>query len=209
MKFILYLLVAALLSACSDYSYTPTAKTETPKEPSRTLTREAAKAAIMAKYHYPLRMYNEVGKSYLISSNTNGFGVTVDLGTKYEDVKGMLDFFQAKGLITLKEETRIDSGQTAYGTTVRTWNIMNVILTPQGEKYHLNDSNGMYRVVVWQRNILAVTGIVENDQILQAAAEYTVGNDMITPFGEYYDYKGKVEALSQQFVRFDDGWRAR
>jgi len=118
-------------------------------------------------------------------------------GDKYSDKKEMLDELQTKHLITVNEST------TREGECTYLW--AGVVLTDEGKKYLLGETDGQYVVRVCEIAFDGVTGIQEHEQSKVAVADFTLKRINITPFGENISQA----SFSRQatFSLFDDGWR--
>lgn len=173
------------------------------------LDREDAKKQITKSASYPVTVDYDFTKEFTKDWNTEGNGVTVDIGgNEWEEKKKQIEKFENMGLITF-EETPQREESTAFllGTTVRTWTSVKVSLTDEGKKYLIQESDKNFKVKLWETDILDITGVQEMEQEKRAKVDYTVSNKNITGFGESFSNKDQVVNKTIYFSLYDDGWR--
>jgi hypothetical protein len=176
---------------------------------NRHLDREEAKKQISKTENYPVIVDYEFTKGFTKDYNTQGNGVTIDVGgDDWESKKRKIESFEKAGLITF-EETPHREETTAFllGTTIRTWTSVKVSLTDEGKKYLLKETNNNFDVKLWETILNDVTGIQEMDQQKTAKVDYTISNKNITPFGESFSNKNETTQKTIYFSLYDDGWR--
>lgn len=175
------------------------------------LDREDAKKQIITAENYPVIVDYDFTKRFTKDYNTQGNGVTVNLGgDDWESKKRTIESFEKARLITF-EETPHREETTAFllGTTVRTWTSVKVSLTDEGKKYLLQDTDNSFKVKLWETNLDEITGIQEMEQEKSAKVDYTTSNKNVTPFGENFSDKNKTTQKTIYFSLYDDGWRIK
>jgi hypothetical protein len=118
-------------------------------------------------------------------------------GDKYSDKKTMLDELQRKHLITINESTTRND-QCTYS-----W--ANAVLTDEGKKYLLSETDGQYVVKMCEIVFDGVTGIQLHGENKVAVADFTLKRVNITPFGK--NLSQVPFSRQATFSLFDDGWR--
>jgi len=119
------------------------------------------------------------------------------IGDKYSDKKDTLDELATKHLITISESTT-KKDQCTYS-----WE--NAVLTDEGKKYLLSETDGQYVVRVCEIVFDGVTGTQMHGENKVAVADFTLKRVKITPFGKNLSqvpFSGQAT-----FSLFDDGWR--
>lgn len=175
------------------------------------LDREYAKRQIILSEKYPTSVDYNITKAFTKDMNTVGNGVTIDIGgDDWERQKKIIESFEKARLIAF-EETPEREETTAFllGTTVRTWTSVKVLLTEEGKKYLLNETNNYFNVKLWETSMDEITGIQEIEQDKIAKVDYTISNESISPFGENFDDKNKRTQKTIYFSLYDDGWRIK
>lgn len=171
--------------------------------------REDAKRQITKTANYPAIVDYDFTKEFTKDWNTEGNGVTVDIGgDDWEVKKKQIEKFENMGLVTF-EETPHREETTAFllGTTVRTWTSVKVSLSDEGKRYLLQEDDKTFKVKLWETNIADITGIQEIGQEKRAKVDYTISNKNITLFGETFSNKNEIVSKSIYFSLYDDGWR--
>lgn len=172
------------------------------------LSRDNAKEAIIKKEEFPKPIYYEFNKMYLKDFRSQGSGATANIGKGFDEVKDMINFFQSKGLVTTRDETKSETTTAfLFGTTTRTWIYTHIDLTEEGKKHLKSFTQLGYNVKLWDKGFDQITGVKEMEEQKVAEVNYQIKNDNITPFGEFFSDRSNVENRSVTFSLFDDGWR--
>lgn len=169
------------------------------------LSRSKAEELIVKAYNLPQPETLTLDKSYINDSRgdqSGPFGIgQVCLmigGNKYSDKKEMLNELESKHLITIKEST------TREGACTYLWK--DAVLTDEGKKYLLSETEGQYVVRVCEIAFNEVTGIQTLGDNKVAVADFTLKRINITPFGKNISQR-PFSAPQATFSLFDDGWR--
>jgi hypothetical protein len=173
------------------------------------LTREDALKKIKENSEFPVVKTYEIIKSYVKDMDTQGRGVSIVIGEDENvEKEKTLRLFQHIGLLQLTETPqRSESTSFLLGTTIRTWTLVEVRLTDSGKKYLVGEDSNNYSVKLWETDIDEITGIMEAKEEKTAAADYTLVNKNITPFGEFFSDKSNTDGRTAYFILYDDGWR--
>lgn len=197
MKRILYITISLSLLAASCQKH---------------LDRNEAKVQIAnhdGVIYYPQKHTYEITKNYIKDMQTEGLGATAVIGEdEFEPIQKNIERFAQLGLIKLTETPqREETTAFLFGTTVRTWTSVKVELTEEGKKYlELNKENN-FEIKLWDTDIKEITGIKEIKELKTAEVEYTIYNTNITPFGEIFSEKNRIQNRNATFSLYDDGWR--
>lgn len=166
---------------------------------SNDLSRQKAAELISRHQKLPAIETIQLGKRVLKDSRHDSWGVCLNIGDKYSDVKGRLDELQAKGLISIGENQQHE-GQCNY-----LW--ATVELTDEGKKYLVKDADGEYQIKVCEVTFGEITGIQIHEQFKVAEADYTLRKINLTPFGSNISTVPMNRKAT--FALFDDGWRIK
>lgn len=175
------------------------------------LSREEAKSMITNNENYPKLKTYEITKSYIKDMNTQGRGVTALIGEdEFKEQENAIEHYVALNLLKLEETPhRDETTQFLFGTTIRTWTSVKVILTDEGRKYLVHENDNSYKVKLWETEISQILGIKEMKDLKIAEVEYSLHNINFTPFGELFSDKDEVRQVTVNFSLYDDGWRLR
>lgn len=172
------------------------------------LERDFAAKEIRQQGNFPKPMYYEFFNMYLKDYKSVGMDGNMNVGTTFAEVKDMMIFFQNKGLITLRDETKSES-KTVFllGTTTRTWIYTHIELTELGKEHLVSTTKLGYKVKLWEKDFDQINGIKELYDQKLAEVDYQMKNVNITPFGDYFSDRLKVENRSAAFTLYDNGWK--
>lgn len=173
------------------------------------LSRDDARDQIVTEKKYPITQTFKFTKKFTKDWNTQGNGVTVDIGgNQFDKEKKAIEAFKELGLVELKEEPhREETSQFLLGTTIRTWTSVEVHILESAKKYLAKEDEKSYIVNLWETSVDNITGIKEMPEQKMAIVEYVTSNTSITPFGNYFMDKSEKSNKSVIFSLFDDGWR--
>jgi hypothetical protein len=173
------------------------------------LTRDLALSKLKESPGYPVMKSYKILKSYTKDMDTQGRGVSFIIGEDdNKEKETILRQFESEGLLHLTETPQYsESNSFLFGTTTRTWTLVEIKLTDSGRKYLISEDNICYSVKIWETGIHEVTGILEAEDRRTAQVEYTLSNQDITPFGECFSDKTQVINKTAFFAKYDDGWR--
>lgn len=181
---------------------------------NKNLSRDKAKDLIVQEYSLPQPETTKLGKRYFKKKwgDRLAFGMEKLCWVKEEqylvDVKSKLDNLQSKGLITINESDQNGDGCHYI------W--VNAILTNDGKKYLVSDSNSEYEVKTAEIAFGQITGIQISEQFKVATADYTLQRINFTPFADSSSNQDVTKHASNQdmtrhadFSLYDDGWRIK
>lgn len=172
------------------------------------LDREQAMQQLIKAYGYPTTKTYDLAKTYIKDEQSDGPCLSIVIPANGEqDMENAIGFFARNGLLKLVEEPHRAESSCLFGTSVRTWTSVTVLLTAAGKPYLVQDDGQHYRVKLWDTNITAVTGIQEMEESKTAQAIYTIANQNITPFANFFSDRNSVQQSTAAFALFDDGWR--
>lgn len=170
------------------------------------LSREKARALIEKKYGYPILVTEQL-----------------ENGDLYFPIGGEGHMLAEESLEKGKLITFEFKGKVGSGFFQNSKYLLN--LTPEGEKYKVNEFAKGYDVRVAEMVLIDVTGMVEKDDGNTLQVEYSWKYDKITPFGEAFSlenawfnvkrpsrsnrkvYDDKVYNETVTITKYDDGWR--
>ncbi|HEV7781420.1 MAG TPA: hypothetical protein VGO58_09145 [Chitinophagaceae bacterium] len=166
---------------------------------------------------YPIAKEFEFTKGFSDDYETEGRGLTVVLGEEeFEGTKRILDTMASHGLISFETiPHREETTAWLMGTTVRTWNEVKVILTPEGKKHLLRENKETYTVKLCDIDFDAIKSIYITPQYSggkktreTASVAYTTSCKDITPFGKMFGYSENQQNYpSASFLKEADGWK--
>jgi len=173
------------------------------------LSRDKAKKQIISAFNYPSAVKYSLPKEFTKDWNTQGRGVTINLGEdELEKKTQAMESFKIANLINFEEIPQSEETSSwLLGTTIRTWTLVRVSLTDEGKKHLIEDDGSNYIVKIWEVDFDDITGIKENKQQKVATVLFNIKNKNITPFGEVFNDKNNTSLMTAYFSLFDDGWR--
>lgn len=174
------------------------------------LSKKEAKRQIVELEGFPRAKEYQFTKSFTKDYNTSGNGLTVEIDNEeWEKKLKMIESFEKRKLISFTEvPQREESTAWLLGTTTRTWTEVNILLTEEGKKYLIQETDEKITVRLWDENISKINNVHEykSGNKKYASVGYNMVKENITPFGEFFPDEGYVTVGGVLFTLRGNIW---